>query len=379
VNAIYLTGQTGYLNQAIPERQMIIIEAAQAHGMTQLPRDTNGLPILSPMASTSYGLGELIRRSAWENPTEPSGLVGFSDELKPISSSNHLVVTLGGSASTDAGAGALQALGWQFYSKTELLSQPLGGQDLCHITKIIPPTDNLRTRKKPSVREPSVNTERPHAFPFKKLTILTDVLNPLLGPLGTVPVFSPQKGATAEAQETLEAGIHHFHELMKKTTQLDLAQIPGAGAAGGLAYALMLHAACLGTPYTIQSGFDWYSHLVDLPSHLEHADWVISGEGCFDSQSFGGKSIGALIQRIQALASSGQAIKLALFCGKLDLQHMSDDQRKIPNLGTEKENGPIFAYALEYFQHFDAEAILYPDRVLKRAVNHWAETVLNKA
>lgn len=351
VKAMYLIEQTDCSKRSIPERQ-IIIEAAQAHGMANLPKNENRLPILSPLQSTSYGVGELIQSLA------------SNFQTADILDKHHLVITLGGSASTDAGAGALQALGWQFYSKSSLLSQPLGGEDLSQITEIIPPT----------------LTAKSQIFSFSKISILTDVTNPLLGPLGTVPVFSPQKGAKPEDQELLEAGIQHFQNLMYKTTQLDFSEVAGSGAAGGLAYALMHHASWLGIPYVIQSGFEWYGHLVDLTAQITQADWIISGEGSLDSQSFGGKSVGSLIQQIQALEATGYQKKLVLFCGKMDLDKMDLEMIDQAQLDILKpigvgEKRAVYLYTLEDLQNGQAEAMSHPDRVLKRAVQQWFDIV----
>ena len=355
VNAMYLSGEINHLEQKRAE-PYFIVEAAQAHGMTNLPKSDKGLPILSPLQSTSYGVGELIQS------------ITSNLQTSQILEKTEIVMTLGGSASTDAGAGALQALGWQFYSTSGLLSQPLGGKDLCQIDRILPPV--LRVT--------------PQSCPFSRLSILMDVNNPLLGPLGTVSVFSPQKGAMLEEQELLEAGLKHFHSLMKKTTLLDFSEVLGVGAAGGLAYGLMHHTACLGISYVIQSGFEWYADQVDLRRQIAQADCIISGEGCLDSQSFGGKSIGALIHEIQLLQSTTPKKKLALFCGKIDLDKMKHHQwneQSVDSLSRvfESEYYSIYAYALEDFQHFETESICYPDRVLNRAVNHWVETVLMKA
>jgi glycerate kinase len=239
----------------LPKERLAIIEAAQAHGMVRLPRKGDQLA-LSPMQATSYGAGQLIRQVIHRWP----GL-------------ETLIVSLGGSASTDGGAGALQALGIRFYDATgKLIADPIGGGALNQIDRAdFPPIE---------------------AWPQQlALRILTDVTNPLLGPNGSAAVFSPQKGAAEKQVEQLEAGLAHFARCLPGSTERNLTRLPGAGAAGGLAFGL----AHLPNA-TIDSGFEWLSQRLDLSERIASAHLVITGEGRLDSQSLSGKVTGSLIR-----------------------------------------------------------------------------------
>lgn len=229
-----------------PHRKTVVIESAQAHGLKLLGG------CLAPMQATSYGVGELVRQAAMQCQPET------------------IVVTVGGSASTDGGLGALQALGVGFEDeKGVVFQQPIGGEALSRIQRVI----------------------WPNSWTYAgRLIIATDVINPLLGPDGTAAVFAPQKGANAEQCQQLEAGLTHVNELMRANPEVDLSSLPGAGAAGGLAYGLR-HLPRSG----IVSGSHWISEASGLWDKLAQADLILTGEGRFDSTSLGGKATGMLL------------------------------------------------------------------------------------
>lgn len=231
--------------------QEAVIEAAQAHG----------LPLLTtpePMNATSYGVGQLIRAVLDQNPAVTT-----------------LTVTLGGSASTDGGLGALQALGVVFcdHAGREIL-ETINGALLAEIA---------------AIRWSACR------FPDRiKLEIITDVQNPLLGISGTARVFAPQKGASTAQLDQLERELSRIAQLMKTASGIDHSQALGAGAAGGLGYGL-LH-----LPHAkITSGFDWLSQRLKLSELLTSVDCIITAEGCFDDTSLSGKVTGSLIKQSQ--------------------------------------------------------------------------------
>lgn len=201
---------------------------------------------LDPMNSHTYLFGEVLREAALDSRVK------------------RIVATVGGSASTDGGVGALIALGARFLNdKGELI--PLGGiglQDIASIdlSGITPP-------------------------PVNGVTCLVDVTNPLLGPSGTAQIFSPQKGANTNQIGQLETGLAHFREI---SGQEDFA---GAGAAGGTPFGLKL-----GWNITIESGAITVASLIGLLEAIAVADIVITGEGRLDSQSSYGKVVGAVRQ-----------------------------------------------------------------------------------
>ena len=209
---------------------------------------SSGLPLMdSPdaMNATTRGLGEVIG----------AALDGGIESL---------IIGVGGSASTDGGAGALSALGLKFH---DIYGQavPDGGEGLLQFTEI--DRRDMRSAPKGGV------------------TVLTDVLSPLLGENGAAAIFGPQKGATLTQVATLELALKHFSDLLGGNSEL-----PGSGAAGGAAYgfATIWNAK-------IESGADYISNLTNLPLRMQISDLLITGEGSFDAQSLSGKVVGQLL------------------------------------------------------------------------------------
>ena len=218
-----------------------VVELAQSSGLPLLPE-------LDPLGATTRGLGEVIRAALEAGATS-------------------LVIGLGGSASTDGAAGALSALGLVLLDEQgELVSD--GGRGLADIVDVR--SDGLLPP------------------PAGGVVLLTDVTAPLLGPTGAAAVFGPQKGATPEQVEGLDAGLAHFAELLGSDPAL-----PGTGAAGGAGYGF---SAAWGA--TIVPGADRLAELSGLREAIARADVVLSGEGRFDEQSLTGKVVG----RVLALA-----------------------------------------------------------------------------
>lgn len=230
----------------LPEQKTVVLEAAQAHGLKLLQGQ------LMPMQATSYGLGELMAQAVQRHQPE------------------QVVITVGGSASTDGGLGALQALGVQFQTEAgDLLTSPISGEDLATVSKVVWPSQWAYTGR---------------------LVIATDVLNPLLGKDGAAAVFGPQKGATPEQCALLDAGLTQVSRLFSQVSGADLSTLPGAGAAGGLAYGLRHLPRS-----AIISGSQWLAGLLDLTEKIEQADIIITGEGRLDSTTFAGKATGMIL------------------------------------------------------------------------------------
>lgn len=226
-----------------------VIELAGVCGISQLEAGH-----LEPLRSHTFGLGEVIQHCL-------------------IAGKHKLVIAVGGSASTDGGMGALRALRTEFFGENGEPIIERGGGALSRIAYA-----NVVAAKR--LMKDAV------------LTVATDVTNPLLGPQGAARIFAPQKGATPEDVEALERGLTKFADVMEATTGRHLRDAPGAGAAGGTPFGL---ATALDAK--IVSGFEWLAQLLKLDEHLEWADMVITGEGCFDSQSLKGKVLGSLVQR----------------------------------------------------------------------------------
>jgi glycerate kinase len=143
-----------------------------------------------------------------------------------------------------------------------------------------------------------------------KWTFLVDVSNPLIGKDGAAYVFGPQKGLKDHELEDADLALTHWSSILSRTTGVDVAAIPGAGAAGGvasIAQSIFLS--------DFLPGSEWFSNYLDLPEKISAADIIITGEGSFDSQSLMGKGPGYVLA--QAMAGDKQMIILA---GRLESQ-----------------------------------------------------------
>lgn len=230
---------TGPLNGSVPAEYLLVgetayIESAQACGLHLVTEERR-----DPGRTTTAGVGELIAHAISEGARD-------------------VVVGLGGSATNDGGAGLLAALG-----ATPGPGLTAGGGALASLPGVVDLSAALDATK--GVR----------------LVAATDVDNPLLGIHGASAVFGPQKGADDDGVQRLDAALAAFADATEPDG--DLRDTPGAGAAGGLGYALLL----LGG--TVESGVSRVLSAVDLAGQVSSADVVITGEGSFDSQSLRGK------------------------------------------------------------------------------------------
>jgi glycerate kinase len=226
-----------------------VVEVASSCGLQSLPAGT-----LAPLESSSHGLGQAVRAVL---------ALGAS----------RVVLALGGSASTDGGAGMLVALGAVFLDENRQPIQ-IGGGSLARIRT----TDMSRLPNLSQV----------------EIVIACDVQNPLTGPGGAAAVYGPQKGATPADVQALDAGLIHLVECLAAAGIHDVHRFagePGAGAAGGLGFAGML----LGG--RVVSGADYFLDLLGFETHLKDCDLVITGEGKIDDQTLSGKLPAAIARR----------------------------------------------------------------------------------
>lgn len=217
------------------------VELAEASGLQALTDAER-----TALHSTTLGVGELIR-----------------DALD--AGAKRLILTLGGSATNDAGAGMLAALGARLLD-AEGQPLPPGGAALARLTEL------------------DLNGLDPRLATLKVDTAV-DVDNPLLGERGASAIFGPQKGATAADVTQLDAALAHFADHVASALGKDHRALPGAGAAGGMGFAA---AAFLGA--RLQPGIDLVMDQVDFDRLLENADLVLTGEGQLDGQSLAGKT-----------------------------------------------------------------------------------------
>lgn len=214
---------------------------------------SSGLPLMrrpDPLGATTLGLGEVIR-------------------LAIESGATAVTVAVGGSASTDGGAGALVALGARLLDADGRELAP-GGAALARLD--------------------SIDRTRLVAPPAGGAVVLTDVTAPLTGPDGAAAVFGPQKGASPDDVRTLDTALARFAEVVAEVGAPIDASTPGGGAAGGTSFGL---AAVWGA--RIEPGAPRIAALTGLESALGAADLVIAGEGRFDGQSLRGKVVGELL------------------------------------------------------------------------------------
>jgi glycerate kinase len=212
---------------------LALLEMASAAGLGLLDRSPDPETALQ---ATTYGVGELVLAAVDRGATR-------------------VVVGVGGSASTDGGAGALQALGVDL--------PPLGVQTPGHAESL--------PRLDPRLEDVD-------------LVVACDVDNPLLGPAGAAAVYAPQKGADAACVATLEGRLAAWADTVADATGTDLRELPGTGAAGGLSFGLVAVAGA-----RLVAGAELLLGLTGFDDVAASADLVIVGEGSLDAQSLRGK------------------------------------------------------------------------------------------
>jgi glycerate kinase len=228
----------------IESSQTAIIELAEASGLWRLkPEERN------PLRAHTFGTGQLIRDAVERGAKK-------------------ILVGLGGSATTDGGAGLAAALGYELLTSDNDDLAPYPG-DLLALVRI----------------------EDPNAIALPEIIAACDVQSPLLGERGTARVFSPQKGADERSVEHLEAALAHLSEIAAESLGCDYKDVPGAGAAGGAGYGLMTFCRA-----KLQPGFDLVAEAIELEKKVYAADLVITGEGRLDAQTLEGKGPSGVAQ-----------------------------------------------------------------------------------
>ncbi|GCE06480.1 glycerate kinase [Dictyobacter aurantiacus] len=233
---------------------------------------SSGLPLVAPerrnpLIATTYGVGELIKAALDQG-------------------SRHFILGIGGSATNDGGAGMAQALGARLLdaSGEDLLP---GGAALARLAQI--DISQLDAR----IKECSFD-------------IACDVTNPLCGPTGASAIYGPQKGATPEMIEELDAALHHYAHIIQRDLKKEVSETPGAGAAGGLGAGMLafLHAS-------LRPGAQIMLETLRVDEYMKNSDLVITAEGQLDEQTAYGKSVGAVAR----LAKTHQLPVLAVVGG----------------------------------------------------------------
>ena len=228
-----------------------VLEMAAASGLTLIPPDK-----LDPLVTTTYGTGELINAALDAGCSE-------------------IIIGIGGSATNDGGSGMAQSLGARLTDRQGIEIGP-GGAELERLYHI--DISGLDKRLAGCTG-----------------TIACDVSNPLCGEDGASHVYGPQKGATAEMCRQLDSALANYADVIEKDIGIDIREMPGGGAAGGLGAGL---AAFLGAG--IVPGIDIVSQIVGLSGHLKDAALVFTGEGRLDAQTMYGKTVAGVSARAKA-------------------------------------------------------------------------------
>jgi len=224
----------------------------------------SGLPLLraserNPLRTSTIGTGDLMRHAM------DSGV-------------RQIWMGIGGSATNDGGTGMARALGVRFLDRNGRELPPGGGAliDLAHIDM---------TGLDPLVRKTTIE-------------VACDVTNPLCGTAGASAIYGPQKGATPAMVRRLDAGLRRLAHVARRDLGADVANLPGAGAAGGLGFGLMAFCGA-----RLRRGVEMVSEAVQLEKRLRGCDLVVTGEGRTDGQTVNGKTpmgVATVAQRVGA-------------------------------------------------------------------------------
>ena len=241
--------------------QSAVVEMAQASGLALVPPRRR-----DPRITTTQGTGQIIKEALDR---------GF----------DRIIVGLGGSATNDGGTGMAAALGARFLDE-ESRSIPAGGAALAHLARV------------------DISGLHPG---LANATIIgaTDVTNPLCGPTGASAIYGPQKGASPEVVAELDTALLNFARVVHQDLGQDVAEVPGAGAAGGLGAGLIVFAGA-----RLRSGIDMVCDVLGFDRHLEGADLVITGEGRADQSTIYDKApVGvarrAMLQNVPTVLLAG--------------------------------------------------------------------------
>ncbi len=244
---------------ALGDGRTAVVEMAEASGLVLVPEAAR-----DPRRASTYGTGELLRAALDE---------GYG----------RIIVGVGGSATNDGGAGLAQALGVRLLDEdgNEL---PPGGAVLAQLQRVD------AARLDPRLTETEV-------------IVAADVTNPLCGPEGASIVYGAQKGASEAIARELDAALARFADVVKRDLGIDKANEPGAGAAGGLAYGLLVFCNA-----TLRPGFDVVAEGAGFAQHLADADLVVTGEGRLDRQTTFGKTAAGVTRAARAAGKPVVAI-----------------------------------------------------------------------
>ena len=276
--------------------EVAIVDVASASGLVLLKEGER-----NALLTSTYGTGVMIREAI-------------------SAGAGKIILGLGGSATNDAGTGILAALGFQFFDKGGQILKPCGG-NLANIHRIVPPGN----------------------LPDIRFDIACDVQNTLYGEQGAAHVYAPQKGASPEDVRLLDAGLRHFADLLGN----DVADIPGTGAAGGIAAGLMGF-----FDVKLSKGIEWVISTSRIRDAVTGSSLVITGEGRIDNQSLYGK----VVSDIAAIAASCNIPAIA-FCGINDAEETELAALQLRSVTSIATAGADRRYAMQHAAQLLTDAV----------------------
>jgi glycerate 2-kinase len=249
-----------------PDGLLAVIEMARASGLALVSQSRR-----DPLHASTRGTGELIRHAIERHDPET------------------VLVCIGGSATTDGGAGMAQALGARLLdARGEQISR--GGAGLLELETV-----DLG--------------ELSRLVRGVRFVVASDVDNPLTGPSGAAAVYGPQKGASPEQVVLLDRALGHFAAVLNRDLGVDLRMVPGAGAAGGLGAGLMAFCGA-----GLRPGVEVVMQAVGFPERAADADLVLTGEGKLDASSLHGKTVAGVVR-----AAREAEVPVAVLAGRADI------------------------------------------------------------
>lgn len=309
------SGPTGIAGETTYARRgsEAVIELAEVCGLVRLPAHTP-----APGVASSRGVGEVLAAAL-------------------DAGCSQILLGIGGSASTDGGAGMLRALGGRVLdSSGEEIDE--GGLALLQATRL--DLSGLDARLQQTT-----------------ITVACDVDNPLTGPTGAAPVYGPQKGASAELVADLDRAMGVWADLVVASTGQDLRESPGAGAAGGVGFGAL---AVLGA--ALRPGTEMVQQLTGLQEHVARADLVVTGEGSLDAQTLHGKAPAGV-----AVAARTAGVPVVAVAGRCLLD--------APTL---ERAGIGASYALDDEETYPSESFVAPGPLLERIGSRIANQMINR-
>lgn len=250
-----------------------VVEMARASGLALVAPGKN-----DPRTATTFGTGELIGAAL-------------------DAGARRIVVAIGGSATNDAGSGALRALGARFLDEHDRELGP-GGAELARLRRI----DAAALQRR---------------LTGASIEIATDVQNPLCGPNGASAVYGPQKGATPAVVRELDSALSHFADVVAALVGADLRNVPGTGAAGGFGFGFLALAGA-----SLRGGAELVLKTLDFDRRIAGAALTVTGEGKLDRQTLSGKAPYAVAQAARRQGIPTVAVAGSIECSPDDLERI---------------------------------------------------------